>query len=222
MLEILWVLVGLAFQPARPARPAGPPAPPPAPAPAVVHDLTHNSQAMNGPRVYQAILPGAYATSQKRYPVIYWLHGYEQTDAAREAEIAAFVTTHDAIVIKAGPVETTGPFAMYLPELTDHIDRTLRTVADRDHRGVTGYAIGGFMALWLAAKYPDLVGRRSGARNRCARSGIRRPHAGFSPARICEALAQAGGIPARRRVSQFFGMALGGAVEPQTTGFDRS
>src|SRR5262249_34696734 len=91
----------------------GPPTPSAAPAPAVVRDLTHNSQAMSGPRVYQAILPGAYATSHKRYPVIYWLHGYEQPDAARDAEIAGYVTSHEVIVVKAGPVETTGTFPMY-------------------------------------------------------------------------------------------------------------
>jgi len=165
MLQLIWVLLGLAFQPGRTARPVGPPAPPPPPAPAVIRDLTHNSQALGGPRVYQAILPGAYVASQKRYPVIYWLHGYEQPDAARDAEVAAYVTAHDVIVIKAGPVETTGTFAMYLPELTDHIDRTFRTIADREHRGLTGYAMGGFMALWIAAKYPDQVGSASAIGN---------------------------------------------------------
>jgi hypothetical protein len=37
----------------------------------------------------------------------------------------------------------------------------LRTIADRDHRGVTGYSAGGFMALWIAGKYPDLFGSAS-------------------------------------------------------------
>ena len=42
-----------------------------------------------------------------------------------------------------------------------HVDKTLRTIPDRDHRGVAGVAMGGFMALWTAGKFPDLVASAS-------------------------------------------------------------
>ncbi|HEY2017912.1 MAG TPA: alpha/beta fold hydrolase [Bryobacteraceae bacterium] len=132
-----------------------------APAPAVVQDLTHFSQVMNTTRSYQALLPPAYASSQKRYPVIYWLHGYEQSSEQREAEVAKYVGSHDVIVVNVRPVETAGAFPLYFPELADHIDKTLRTIPGRDHRGVTGFSMGGFMAFWIAAKYPDLVSSAS-------------------------------------------------------------
>ncbi len=131
------------------------------PAPTIIQDLTHDSQVMGRTRSYQVILPPAYATSQKRYPVIYWFHGYEQSSEQRYAGITGYVAGHDAIVVTVGPVETVGAFPLYFPELADHIDKTLRTIANRDHRAVTGFSMGGFMAYWIAGKFPDLIASAS-------------------------------------------------------------
>jgi hypothetical protein len=130
-----------------------------APTAAVVQDQTHFSQVMAAERAYRVFLPPVYATSQKRYPVVYWLHGYEQsTDQdAYAAALSSYVATHDLIAVDAGPVETTGAFPLYFPELVEHIDQSLRTVADRDHRAVSGFSTGGFLAWWIAGKYPDLI-----------------------------------------------------------------
>jgi hypothetical protein len=126
-----------------------------------VREISHPSQVLGGNRTYRAILPAGYATSQKRYPAVYWLYGYEATDEAREREIAAYVAAHNVVVIEAGPVETAGEYPLYFPELVQQADGALRTIADRDHRGVAGVALGGFMALWTAGKYPDLVSSAS-------------------------------------------------------------
>jgi enterochelin esterase-like enzyme len=176
-------LIGLtavwAFQAARP------------PQPAVIQDLSHASQVFGEQRAYRVFLPPAYAASQKRYPVIYWFHGYgERFNNPANGfhydeggyggdNIAQYVTTHDTIVVKpdgfnprlpgegyvrpynVGPVETSRQFPLYFPELVEHIDKTLRTIADRAHRAVTGYSMGGFMAYWIGGKYPDLVGSAS-------------------------------------------------------------
>jgi hypothetical protein len=45
----------------------------------------------------------------------------------------------------------------YFPELVNHIDSAYRTIPDRNHRGITGFSMGGFMALYLGGKYPDMV-----------------------------------------------------------------
>jgi hypothetical protein len=130
---------------------------------AVVQDLSHRSQVMDGARAYRVYLPPDYAKSQKRYPVVYRFHGYDAEDAARDTALAVYVGTHDLILVDSGPVETTGTFPLYFPELAEHIDRTLRTIADRDHRGVMGAGVGGFYAIWQASKCPDLVGSASSA-----------------------------------------------------------
>jgi pimeloyl-ACP methyl ester carboxylesterase len=126
-------------------------------------ELSHASQVLGGQRTYRVFLPSGYNSGTKRYPVVYWLHGYESSGEQDRyfAEIAAYVAQHDLIVVDTGPVETVGEFPLYLPELADHIDRTLRTVPDRDHRAVTGYSAGGFMAFWLAGKFPDLFSSAS-------------------------------------------------------------
>ena len=58
-------------------------------------------------------------------------------------------------------METYRQFPPYFPELVSHIDATYRTIADRDHRGVSGLSMGGFMSFWVAGKYPHLVGSSS-------------------------------------------------------------
>ena len=129
---------------------------------AVIQERTHRSQVMAGARAYRVYLPPAYATSRAaRYPVIYWFHGYEAENEGRDRAFAAYVGTHPVIVVDSGPADSTGQFPLYFPELIEHIDQTLRTIADRDHRAVTGAAAGGFLAIWQAAKCPDLVGSAS-------------------------------------------------------------
>ncbi|HEX3877765.1 MAG TPA: alpha/beta hydrolase-fold protein [Bryobacteraceae bacterium] len=126
-------------------------------------DSTQFSQVMGAERVYRVYLPGAYADAKKRFPVIYWFHGYESSDirAGQSKTFAEYVAAHEVIVVDLGPVETTGQFPLYLPELMEHVDQTVRTVADREHRGVSGYSVGGFLAHWTAVKFPDLVASAS-------------------------------------------------------------
>jgi len=133
------------------------------PAQTAVQDLTHFSQVLGGERAFRVFLPPAYITVQTRYPVIYWFHGYEQAGdvASYSRQIASYVATHGVIVVDAGPVATTGVYPLYFPELVERIDGTLRTIADRGHRAVTGYLAGGFFAFLVAGKYPDLVSSAS-------------------------------------------------------------
>ena len=133
------------------------------PAQAIVQDLEHSSEVLGARHAYRVFLPPEYAASQTRYPVIYWFHGYEpavDVDSYTR-QIAAYVGTHNVIVVNSGPVETGGVYPLYFPELVDQIDRTLRTVADRDHRAVSGYLAGGFFAFLVAGKYPGLVSSAS-------------------------------------------------------------
>ncbi len=129
---------------------------------AQIQELSHRSQVMAAARAYRVYLPPAYAASRSaRYPVIYWFHGYEAENPARDAALSAYVAIHPVIVIDSGPADTTGQFPLYFPELVEHIDKTLRTIPDRDHRAVTGSAAGGFLAIFQAAKSPDLIGSAS-------------------------------------------------------------
>ena len=127
----------------------------------VVQDLTHTSQVLGGERAYRIAVPPSYAGSRKRYPVLYWLYGYQQSPPDFQGPLGAFCVAHDVVGVSVGPVDTVGAYPLYLPELIDHIDRTLRTVPDRAHRAISGYGVGGFLALWSAGKYPDLFASAS-------------------------------------------------------------
>ncbi|HXK03843.1 MAG TPA: alpha/beta hydrolase-fold protein [Verrucomicrobiae bacterium] len=124
-------------------------------------EVTHESLVMGGARTYRVFLPPSYKVAAKRFPVIYWFHGYEAQNEERDRALAAYVGSHDVILVDSGPADLTGNFPLYLPELIEHIDRTLRTVPDRAHRAVTGFGSAGLLALWEAARSPELVGSAS-------------------------------------------------------------
>ena len=81
---------------------------------ALVTDRTHPSQVFRETRNFRIFLPPDYGDSAKRYPVIYWFHGYGERHNRPVAKgrnydsgedyggdtIAAFVSKHDVIVVK--------------------------------------------------------------------------------------------------------------------------
>jgi putative esterase len=161
-------------------------------------DSRHYSNVFGEMRNYRIFLPTDYfSNAQKKYPVIYFLHGWSQRyfgDGGQKFDefdkgndnngdnIANFVSTHEVIVVKSDgynrspdekyylrpynidPVETFRQFPIYYPELIDFIDTHYRTIADREHRAISGLSMGGFMTFWIGGKYPQLF---SGAGNFC-------------------------------------------------------
>ncbi|HEX3743965.1 MAG TPA: alpha/beta hydrolase-fold protein [Bryobacteraceae bacterium] len=133
----------------------------PAPATFQFKAFSYDSAVLGGARTYRVLAPAGYARSHQRYPVVYWLHGVQPEPEAREARLAAYVAAHNLILVDGGPEEPGGQAPFYFPELVEQIDGTMRTVADRAHRAVAGIGPGGFVALFLAGKFPDLIGSAS-------------------------------------------------------------
>lgn len=161
-------------------------------------DSWHYSHVFGEIRKYRIFLPAGYVDNpEKRYPVIYFFHGwsqryfgpvgddysnYDQGDDNNGDNIANFVFSHEVIVVKIdgynnyehseynlnpynlGEVESFRQFPIYFPEFVDFIDNHYRTVADREHRAVSGLSMGGFMTFMVSGKYPHLV---SAAGNFC-------------------------------------------------------
>lgn len=144
-----------------------------APPPTTYH--TYAASSINGQRTDDLLyLPPGYtdsANATRRYPVIYWLHGY----AAEPQYGLPFVETLDA-AIRAGqcpPIIAVLPNGLYdswyvdsvsghqpiesliIKDLIPHIDQTRRTIANRNGRAVEGFTMGGWGAAHLAFKYPD-------------------------------------------------------------------
>ncbi|MEI9958215.1 MAG: alpha/beta hydrolase family protein [Ferruginibacter sp.] len=57
------------------------------------------------------------------------------------------------------PVDSTSKYETYeAVEVVNFIDKNYRTIADKNHRAITGLSMGGHGALFLAFRHPDIFG----------------------------------------------------------------
>jgi S-formylglutathione hydrolase FrmB len=135
------------------------------------------STALGGQATFAILLPADYASSTKRYPVVYLLHGGTQNHTAFPARgwFAKEVIRRNLIAVMphvpqflytARPGGSTLPFETFVAELVRHVDASYRTVASRQARAIGGLSMGGFGAVVSGLKHPDLfatAGAFSGA-----------------------------------------------------------
>ena len=134
---------------------------------------TFDSDAAKGKVSYHIYTPAAYdSEGQRRFPVVYWLHGsggglagLAKVAAQFNAAIEAGKTPPCFVVFVNGLVEGmyvdwkdgSAPMeTMIVKELVPHIDATYRTIATREGRLLDGYSMGGYGAARLGFKYTDL------------------------------------------------------------------
>ena len=143
-------------------------------------DLTHESAVFGKTKTYRLYLPDNYNSSTNRYPVIYFFHGwggrhYKDDSAKLEYEmLGSLVNKYQVIMVMwDGNIDLSEPrpynvgnhedvkfqiqMKDYFPELVGHIDSSLRTLTDRNNRGIIGFSMGGFMSAFISGKYPDMV-----------------------------------------------------------------
>jgi pimeloyl-ACP methyl ester carboxylesterase len=148
-------------------------------------DETFDSKVFGGPRHYRIFLPTDYDAVSTRYPVIYYLHGHsdrytlEDYDHGEDTvpKICRFVATHAVMVVGVDgyiardytgfyggdpyDVRRTGgdiDFGKYFLEQVAAIDANYRTLTSRRYRATSGLSMGGFMSLYLSARYPQIIG----------------------------------------------------------------
>jgi endo-1,4-beta-xylanase len=136
---------------------------------------SYRSAAMGMEVGYNLYLPPGYNTPEnasKRYPVIYWLHGLNQSEstdqfppAVVDGAIRAGRVPPLIVVYVSGGSRTfysdsaDGKIrseTTIIKELIPHVEKSYRAVASRKGRAIQGMSMGGFGALKLAAKYPEL------------------------------------------------------------------
>ena len=137
-------------------------------------DLTIDSKILGRKVNYSITLPKSYVSEkERRYPVVYMLHGYGDDNNSWNGnwlhgndKIFALESNglSDMIYVFPQGFTTyycnyyTGAFNymdMFIQELIPYIDANYRTIADREHRSITGYSMGGFGAMALASKHPE-------------------------------------------------------------------
>jgi putative tributyrin esterase len=147
---------------------------------------------------YKIALPAGYETDkEKRYPVLYLLHGLSSNYTAwARMGVARAAEGLDLIVVM--PDAGNSWYANWatsedgkknnwedymVKDLIGHIDCTYRTVATREGRAINGLSMGGYGGLMLGLRHPDMfcsIGSHSGALQ-FARSGATRLRSGQTP-----------------------------------------
>lgn len=111
---------------------------------------------------YNIYLPADYEHSNKRYPVVYHIHGWTGNESTEIEPMESICRSRNAITVFVNHAHVTGnvwelPNApMDVNELIPHIDSTYRTLASREGRSITGFSMGGGVAASMAFCYPYL------------------------------------------------------------------
>jgi S-formylglutathione hydrolase FrmB len=125
------------------------------------------SASLGSSQAASVLLPATYGTSQRRYPVLYLLHGGGQDHTAFATRSwFSGLATRDLIIVTPDVGETwyvnsaADPKARFedfvIKDLVEYVDRGYRTVATREGRAVAGVSMGAWGAMLLGVKHPDL------------------------------------------------------------------
>jgi S-formylglutathione hydrolase FrmB len=124
-------------------------------------------------------LPPSYPSERnRRYPVVYLLHGYGGTDSTFTDRLANLPEISDKLVAAGGLHEmivampnafslhkgsmysnsvTSGDWETYIArDLVAYMDGHYRTIPERTSRGLAGHSMGGYGAIRIGMKRPDV------------------------------------------------------------------
>ncbi len=150
-----------------------------APIPEGLETIEFFSPAVNRNMKFDIVLPSDYELGERRYPVLYLLHGYMQNYTVWGRNLAAaFYAREVKDLILVLPDGGNTWFVNYAGEAShnweDHVvvdvisyvDSNYRTEARREGRAISGLSMGGFAALSLGLRHPERfvsIGSTSGA-----------------------------------------------------------
>ena len=150
-----------------------------------------SSPAVGRTLKYNVLLPGDYAATTTRYPVLYLLHGLTQNYTAWGRNNGAPIyAAHypDLIIVMpdggnswyvnwAAGENGQNNWADYIvKDLIGHVDSTYRTIARREGRALSGLSMGGYGSITLGLRHPELfasIGSTSGALEYARQAGNR-------------------------------------------------
>lgn len=119
------------------------------------------------------ILPANYSKSDnKRYPVIYLLHGYGANYMSWltvvKKNLPDLATLYNCIIVCPdgknswywdSPINKESQYDTYISqELIHVVDSIYYTIPKKQGRAISGFSMGGHGALWLTINHPDVFG----------------------------------------------------------------
>lgn len=138
----------------------------------LLHD-TFKSPSMKLDIGYNIYLPPSYQTTKnKRFPVIYYLHGGRPGSESKSISLVPYI--HSAmknkkvddmiyVFVNGGrmshynmPSLNSMGEDIFIRELIPHIDTTYRTISHRSGRGIEGFSQGGRGTTRIMFEYPEL------------------------------------------------------------------
>jgi S-formylglutathione hydrolase FrmB len=137
------------------------------------------SESVNRTMKYNIYLPDDYNSTKTNYPVLYLLHGLTSNYTAW-ARLGApgYASEYDLIVVmpdvgnswyvnwaKSEDGQKNNWEDCIIKDLIPHVDDTYRTISRRAGRAINGLSMGGYGAMMLGLKHPELfcsIGSHSG------------------------------------------------------------
>lgn len=122
--------------------------------------------------------PSYFKDKHRRFPVVYALHGYSIGAEQWTHEIHVPQTIEGAFALGAQQMivvlpdsktvyggsmysrsQTTGDFEQFIArDVVSYMDAHYRTIPNRESRGLVGHSMGGYGALRIGMKYPNVFG----------------------------------------------------------------
>ena len=128
------------------------------------------SESVERPTKYNIVLPRGYESSDRRYPVLYLLHGLSQNYQAWSRQgVGFYAPLFDMIIVM--PDAGNSWYVNWaqsdggqkndwedhiVRDLIGHVDANYRTIARREGRAINGLSMGGYGGLALGLRHPDL------------------------------------------------------------------
>ncbi len=136
--------------------------------------LSNNLVGEPAERTISVYLPPSYGASEKRYPVVYYLPGYGDSSITgfrlpndMDSLIESEKVKEMIIVVASGDSKMGGSFYVNSPvtgnwedyivsDVVGYMDANFQTLPQAESRGITGHSMGGFGALNIAMRHPDV------------------------------------------------------------------
>ena len=190
--------------------------------------VEYTSAAVGRTMKYNIVLPRNYETSSRRYPVLYLLHGLTQNYTAWGLQngLPFYAGLYEDLIV----VMPDGGNSWYVNwtaneggqknnwedhivrDVVTHVDWNYRTIARREGRAIAGLSMGGYGAMMLGLRHPDIfvsIGSTSGALEHARQAAARlrgEPQPPAQPVRPQTAQELAAAQEARRRANPLIGI----------------